>query len=465
MTDCECPGCGTRLRNVEAGADGQVLCLNCGRRFRLGQAGVLPVTAHAEEARKPPQAASYGLFSLFGRAAGIAVLAGGVFGAGSVMARQEIGLGLVVLAVGLACAGLGGFVCEVLGKTPERLELLLIQVTGKLGALPDSLAPAPASSLPFILPFMLLGGVLIVLASSLMSGLTLAFPSGEGDSLAACLLWVAGLLLFLCGLAMGDAQRFFQRGALLGTAVGRKVGGAGKPRSSAVHYLALAAMWLFAAAVPLSWTVFVPRYVVSEQLLFTVPLACLCYTLYRVSRLAAEAVGVWEAATERLAPGWTRETPWQSHWGTDFAVGVAYFCAFGIAWTPAFDEIPVAVTCFGLCLMGVWLGRMLLLARRAERAAERLALQLSPAIPGGPGQDARAKVRASWAFTALSVSAAVFFLVLCATWWRSYSWREPMLTALVVCYPMLWLAALSASLARSVGHLVRAAEVPREAKP
>ena len=462
MTDCECPGCGARLRNVEAGADGQVLCLNCGLRFRLGTAALAPVRAQTDEARRPPQAAGYGLSSLFGRALGLTAVLGAVVGVFTLMAGQGFPLYAVTGAVLLACGGLSGFACEVLGKTPERLDALLIRVAGQLGALPESLAPAPASSLPFILPFMLLGGLLVVVATGLLGGYSLA--SGEGETTDTCLLWLVGLVLFLAGLAMGDAQRFFQRAALLGTGVGRKVGGAGNPRPSAAHYLALAAMWVFVAVVPLSLTFFVPRYGGLEQVYLTVPLACMCYTLYRVSRLAAEAVGIWEAATERLGQGWTPETPWQGHWGTDFAVGVAYFCAFGIAWTPGFGNMPEALIFFGLCLMGVWLGRMLLLARRAERAAERLALHLSPPIPAGPGQDARAKVRGTWAFTALSVSAVAFFLVLLAAWWRRYPWQEPMLAALAVCYPMLWLAVLGASLTRSVGHLTRAAEGPHETK-
>ena len=291
-----------------------------------------------------------------------------------------------------------------------------------------------------------------------MSGYSL--PSGNSDITVACLMWVAGSVLFLCGLAMGDAQRFFLRAILLGTAARGKVSGGRQARPAAAPLLMLAAVAAFlveAIILLVSPSVYDGSTLAA---LCLVP-SGLCYTMYRLSCLAAEAVGVWEAATEGLGKGWTAETPWPRHWGPDFAAWVAYFLGFGIVWTHDV-KVPEIFLLLGLCLVAVWVGRIVLLVQRAERVAERLALHLAPPVEGGRRLDAWANLRSRWAFAALNVSCVAFFLLLCVARWDP--WREFLLEVLVLCYPMLWLATLGASLVRSVGYLVRAAEGPRETK-
>ncbi|MCW8130749.1 MAG: hypothetical protein KIS92_10395 [Planctomycetota bacterium] len=163
----ECPHCGAGLQRAEPGADGRILCLNCGKRF--APSGAAPssnaeqqASSQAADRVAEPVPPAYGYL----RAAGILAFLTGL--AGLAMAGYEPFTRLIRwdLNTGVSLGCLGSVFCFLAGAMVLRTIWDLLRLDGLHGALAwqrgrvkSPLAPLRGTSLLYILPPASLGGM------------------------------------------------------------------------------------------------------------------------------------------------------------------------------------------------------------------------------------------------------------------------------------------------------------------
>ncbi|MCZ7649122.1 MAG: hypothetical protein M5U26_28350 [Planctomycetota bacterium] len=221
QAEVTCPQCETVLRSVQAGADGQVRCVNCGKRFRLGGAneqvpGAEPEPAPREIPREPASPAYtlvhvLGLLQLIAAGVGCALFL--VFALPDILRffsfRWHELWGLSYVPAGLAAAWSLYYLAASFG----RLDRDLVHWAWRRGALDAPLPRPPGSNLPLILPVAVLAGA---------GGVALAMAGMEdGNFFAAlCGLILAGLGL-IAGMLFENVYFFLWRQALLAKSLER----------------------------------------------------------------------------------------------------------------------------------------------------------------------------------------------------------------------------------------------------
>ncbi len=240
-----CPQCANMLINSQTGSDGQVRCTNCGLRFHPGVVGAPPGPESAESSTveenrlpaafvppgRPPQPAGYGAASLtaylfFGALAFGAVLQ-------VVFATPKFfygglnweGFWFLISFLALTFSEpLLGFILLRAARSLGRMDAAALEIAWRLHALSQPPPPPTGSDLPYILPCMAGGGVMVMAAI-----ITTDQLGGDVGGLIAAL--VAGLLLFLLGLLFSDVRRFCFRATWLARAISTAV----HPNSRAVQ--------------------------------------------------------------------------------------------------------------------------------------------------------------------------------------------------------------------------------------
>lgn len=349
MADVECPSCGTPLRNAQPGPDAHIRCPNCGKRFAVAapaSPGEAPAASSASAPGVPPgrepAAGSYGLVL-----ASCTLLLAGLLAAGLPLiyralwvpsfrfgAVQGVASYLYYLGAGFGLPLLG-FACVRAARQFAPADGLAVRVAWRLGAMAEPLPPLKGSSLPYILPFGVSGGLML-----LMSLVTVAGGGFRGDE------WytvggmvLASLLLLFFGLSLGDARRFLWR--MEQTAL-RLCTQAGQPLPPPLPFALRALPWIWRTGVFVmlaivakqisAWRFFV-RKDVAVYLALALLLVGGAYSMAHIARDAARTLAAWIHALhakvpaaalfeawrrDRLRPGWA-----------GFAAAVCY------AWTLA----------------------------------------------------------------------------------------------------------------------------------
>jgi hypothetical protein len=222
-----CPVCARVLFNPVVGADGRVRCTNCGTRFSLGApvsgSGVLVESARSDERvceggevlvvsvppGRPPQSASYGAASLtayllfgalaFGALLQVIFVTREFFRYDS-MNWERFWFFTSFLALTGSEPLLGLLLLRAV-RSLRRMDAAALEIAWHLQALPQPPPPPTGSDLPYILPCMAGGGVMVmanIIATDQLGG-------NVGGLFFAL---IAGLLLFLLGLVFSDVRRF-----------------------------------------------------------------------------------------------------------------------------------------------------------------------------------------------------------------------------------------------------------------
>lgn len=293
--EATCPSCKAQLKNVQPNVIGRIRCGSCGHAFDApGNAaaaapGVLGTPtapdinavspAPKEPLGKEPQPANYGLLVAVGYAAllfGLGVFGWQMYrtmqlsnemrgiGMGPGLASSNGNLLLKSALQGLLLPG-AGLAILVLAGNVVLIDRRASWLAWRSGSLARPITQPEGSSLPYILPFCVSGGVLLIFGmQSLQSG---AWAGGammpEGTVLAA-----AGAVLFLAGLGCGELWRFFWRMGQLGKALVKRQRGdelsigapirssgfAARPGTSSI-FMRIAVLALFIAYVCVAWMV------------------------------------------------------------------------------------------------------------------------------------------------------------------------------------------------------------------
>lgn len=206
-----CPSCEAVLRNVSAQIGGTVRCLNCGKRFMVDGSArdALPQreSAGAPPARaipaREPRAAGYWLL----RIPAIILCGASLFGFALLM--WNIGNffrwgfrfdSLVFLSYWPLIPWAGGFLF-FLSRAMSRIDASAAFLAWRRGIIKDSLPPATGSSLPYIAPLAIAGGVLPIACIR-------AVPDGMEATIIGTLI---GAVMFYAGFALEDVRQFIWR--------------------------------------------------------------------------------------------------------------------------------------------------------------------------------------------------------------------------------------------------------------
>jgi len=315
-----CPHCDAVLRNVTAEPGVGVRCLNCGKRFVLknaqagphadNKAGGAPAAPFREEPRAPsraeaagrqPPSAAYWLL----RISAALLLVAGL--AAMPLLLQELARGfrwwrwLERLS---ACSYVpliawAGVILFALARALARIDSGTTCLAWRSGAAQQALPPAPGSSLPYIAPLAVAGGLLTMGCSAALSLAGERAPVGE-----ALVGLLYGAAVFCCGFAMGDLRQFCWRQVCLAQACRKAAGGraasANPPGVPSAIPMGCATAALAVLFVLIAFHEGLAPFGVSLWL------AWLGYSLYRLCEDWDHAVMWWEqaaAAAEAAAKG------------------------------------------------------------------------------------------------------------------------------------------------------------------
>jgi hypothetical protein len=247
-----CPSCGQIIRNATANAANKLRCGACNTLFAIPMALSVPQAAAAQitdapaeqsvEREAPP--AHYGLLTAaawaIGATAVILSIATLITGKGNSLVANPLSprassgaLDTVACAAQIGTVALYALACFALVKCVSmitRLDRLAASLCWKRNVLRKPLGEPPGKSLLYILPFAVLGGVVLIAGLQLVVGnrsiglstraSTLNEPDWSWSSPAAGLVMAAvGSALLLAGMGAGELRRFFWRMYQFGTAL------------------------------------------------------------------------------------------------------------------------------------------------------------------------------------------------------------------------------------------------------
>lgn len=373
-----CPHCGAAVRNVTAEAGTRVLCLNCGKRFVPGQAKETEQGLEARATSSVPRGAGYWLWRIPALiACAGAVVAAGLIGYQLIWSfrrrgmsfRNEDFLALCYLPL-LPWAGL---VLVFLTRALARNDAGAVRAAWRAGLITGPLPPPQGSSLPYIAPVAVAGGVLPAVVA-------FAQPDDLEEALVAAAI---GAGLFYLGFALEDLRHFVWRQACLAWQCCKPVSGARPPDelrgapacgcllSGSGALVALAFLMFFCHAPSRSWG---SRSEAVLLLLCAVASAGAAYSLYLLGWGWDNAVANWSLAAPKRPAG---EKP-----------GLWWFCAVPFVWAlggwfwvmlmcmrhgpPGRDAEGIAVfSIFGaVTVFTIWLGVFLWSVHRWREAQE-----------------------------------------------------------------------------------------------
>jgi hypothetical protein len=364
-TAVHCPSCRQKILKATPNAENKIRCGACGESFVCPppspetagpQADELvlqphdsgmeaaPVAAAAKPELPPlgrePASASYGLLAGLGWAvAAYALIAGGESISQSLQrmidSRSRSSLSssidyssLLLESLGFIEYSLLGVLIVYVAGCLARIDRRASWMAWRSAALTRPMREPPGSSLPFILPFCVSGGVWVIISMGLASQAQTGRESMTGGVFYNSGLLAAGLgvLVFLIGLGCGELRRFFWRVEQFGRLLpDRKRGGElsiGEPRrtyaapsfNSSNKMLLVTVLACLVYGV-IFWNMYEPRSAFSGgrrfsdrsdesfdlrffSEAFAFFLFCVggCYTIYRLSRLWNAMLSAWERA-------------------------------------------------------------------------------------------------------------------------------------------------------------------------
>jgi len=499
-----CPACNALLRNVKAEPGASVRCLNCGHRFTLAQAsgtggtpvlpqearttGVSPVEARTTgvspvEARPPsakPRSAGYWLLRIppvIGVFAALVITPYAIYEMmrNQYLFRQPLD-GLTQLSY-LPLFLLGGLAWLFLTRALARVDSGATYLGWRTGAIANSLPPAPGSSLPYIAPVAVVGGVLPIFVAS-------QSPDDMWSVLAGGLL---GGGLFYLGFMLEDVRQFCWRQeqlarACCGCAVQLPDHGfcwrqeqlaraclraAGKKERDPLVPRYCGCL-LGGAALLVALAIFMvfleeSRYRTHREslipLFFSLGFVGIAWSLYLLGRDWDQAVAWWElAAGQRTTEGGNRNTKPLPASTKAFCMAPKLWAVLGAFWVFLMLSTQRGPSGFGFlgggCALGAaaafafWLSVFFVRVIRWRTAQERYWLSRQPEAKRQSVELASWQRWLVWGTVGLAViQAGLFSLMVCDSF--SFSSRSDLLGVLgfpllvaMLHYPTMWCALL-----------------------
>ncbi|HYF50733.1 MAG TPA: hypothetical protein VEJ63_15070 [Planctomycetota bacterium] len=250
MLTVTCPSCQTTLRNAAASSENKIRCTACGNHFNApaAEAPVLVDSAAPDDgvaAPKPPLgpepvAAGYGLLDavawavlVFGIAVGVwqlyVVFAPGDIRGGALRPSPSI-LDILKTILDFVQLVLIGLALLAAAKCIARIDRRGAWLAWRSGALTSPVTEPEGSSLPYILPWTVSGGVLVMTGLWTTAQQDQLEPSssamfGEALLQGGIAIVGAGVVIFLAGLGCGEIRRFLWRVSRLGQVLPRRTRG------------------------------------------------------------------------------------------------------------------------------------------------------------------------------------------------------------------------------------------------
>ena len=218
LESAECPACHTMLRRVSAEPGARIRCLNCGHKFIAVPVGGNAVfeesvirtpegapAIRAASLREPPTAGYWLL-----RIPAIIFFAGASF-LGALLAYLVINELLTrqiynfysqfFASIYIPLLPLSGVILFLLTRSLSKIDGNGIRAAWRAGILTEPIPAPRASSLPYVLPLAVFGGVLPIIVARVSNG-------GVEETLISGLY---GALLFYMGFAIDDLRQFIWR--------------------------------------------------------------------------------------------------------------------------------------------------------------------------------------------------------------------------------------------------------------
>ena len=339
-----CPACGQSIINPSS-LTGKTRCAGCATEFPLAGADA-PITApdappQLKPLGKEPSAGTYGLLFMFAYALVALRVILGVLELYALFASPEPAVArtssaaasmrqspvfpviktLISITLDVVWAGLAVLTVSKL----EMLDRLSTWLAWRSGARTEAVSEPPGSSLPYILPWTVCGGLLVV-------GGIVALTAGPGGAAAgmptvslasrygSMALLGSGVMLFLMGLTCGELRRFFWRMQQLARSLPRRTRGeelgieaALAPKvkravtSSPVFVLiALPVLLLLYGLFIATMTSTGATFSALIEKNWAIALAVLigivggAFSIFRLTSLFSETLSAWEAAAETV---------------------------------------------------------------------------------------------------------------------------------------------------------------------
>ena len=465
LDSVRCPKCDSELRKITVARGGKINCLQCGARFSPPAAAFehgAPSTESGAAATpekvlpgREPKSPAYWLLRI---PAILGLIAGVIFTIAMAVAfwrnfnyfyamtatRQFEEL-LVYSYVPLAFSG--GFLALAWTQSLARIDTGLMHKAWKAGVVREPLPAPQGSSLPYIAPLGLVGGLMPVLA--------LMLNPNEKDSVIFAALF--GAVVFYFGFASEDLRQFFWRQQKLGAKYmnfkwgGQNPSGLGtRAFAAAFGCLALVFGWIALNSMEHSYQ--------SSELLIAgfgfAICAALGVTAVVILRLWESAVETWAmAAASARHPGgfgstvYPRWIAWMIRipyiWAAYGAVYMACLC-FSNDGPSSREIIPVCLSLLsGLALCVGFSALMWTVARWS--ASISWIFGADQKTPSKPGFSARL-VRYTILYSLCQALALSFYFIQEFTRW-GFRWQQVMVIPLLVGmihYPTLWIATVAA---------------------
>lgn len=203
-----CPSCGAELKNVRAQAGVKIRCLNCNTKFLPPAAGApagsAPGAAPATSLRQEPRTPGYWLLripAIIGCGAAFFIMALTLYSFAS-SSGYSSAIGNLLQLSYIPLIGCAGLVPYLLTRSLARVDSGGVLTAWRAGMVTGPLPSPEGSSLPYIAPLALIGGLLPVLV----------IVSGGGEDMGgvvAAALFGAGI--FYAGIALEDVRQFIWR--------------------------------------------------------------------------------------------------------------------------------------------------------------------------------------------------------------------------------------------------------------
>jgi len=229
----ECPHCDTVMRKVKVETGSHVRCLNCGKRF-VPQAAGAAMVRDSEESQPLAQGvrelrgADYWLLRIPALVVCAAAL---IFSTATAafsferLSRGNVDEFFLVAAYFLLWPWYGLFLF-FLARSLARIDGNLMALAWRSGILREPLPPPPGSSLPYIAPLAVAGGLLpvVLLSAEGTRDFNTAFPG-----------MIIGGILFLAAFALDDLRKFVWRQQEMGRVFAQSVN-ANAQHAPLIHY-------------------------------------------------------------------------------------------------------------------------------------------------------------------------------------------------------------------------------------
>jgi len=336
LQDAVCPSCDAVLRSVSSEPGALMRCLNCGTRFRIpGRAEKSAAAGTPPPRTRQPQSPGYWLLripAILALTASIAFTASMLyFELPKAMARARfedwVGWAYLPLACWVGCF------LFLITRSLARIDQHSVYRAWKRGIVQDALPPPPGSSLPFIAPLAIGGGLVPIVMISVNDG------RFEESMIIGIIL---GAVAFFLGFAVEDCRQFLWRQKVLARACCEKAGVELHALDIARHArrgtLLLPAIpglcgvgFIFASAVRLS-NIYSDRSEVFLVLLGGGLLIAAASALFLLTRMWNEAVVYWRLAAGEKLPTPAAAPTGLIHFLTSFSGSRVLRAVVFIAW-------------------------------------------------------------------------------------------------------------------------------------